>query len=364
MLKEKSIAVVIPAYNEEKQIGMVLEGIPDYVDRIIVVNDNSSDNTKAEVARYIAVLGKRKLPAQSVNPQEKNLYNKADLIIEEINKAEIKHFAPSEVYNEDEGNDRLILINNLKNTGVGGAVARGYKWCKDFNIDCVGKLDGDGQMDPSELEKICLPVVNGEVDYTKGNRLIHRSARIIIPKTRFLGNSILSILTKIASGYWQVSDTQTAFSAISNKALHSINLYDIYKSYGYPNDLLVKLNIAFCSIKEVEIKPIYEVGEQSKMKIAKVIPRLSFLLLKLFFQRLWQKYLLKNFHPLFILYHMSFLLMLLLIPYGIKILGITLRGGQVSPITFLFFLFLFVASFQSLLFAMWMDMQDNERLQK
>jgi glycosyltransferase involved in cell wall biosynthesis len=155
----------------------------------------------------------------------------------------------------------------LQNGGVGAAIARGYKWAKDHGFDCTAVMAGDGQMDPDELESICLPVIEDGVDYVKGNRLIHRSALLVIPKVRFFGNSILSILTKLASGYWHVSDTQTGYTAISNKALNAIRLYDIYKSYGMPNDMLVKLNIAFCSLKEVEIKPIYDIGEQSKMKI-------------------------------------------------------------------------------------------------
>jgi hypothetical protein len=143
-------------------------------------------------------------------------------------------------------------------------------------------MAGDGQMDPAELEGICTPVIQDGIDYVKGNRLIHRSAWLVIPRVRFFGNSILSILTKLASGYWRVSDTQTGFTAISLKALNAVKLHKIYRSYGMPNDMLVKLNIAQCTLKEVEIKPIYRVGEQSKMKIFKVIPRVSLLLIRCF----------------------------------------------------------------------------------
>lgn len=225
-------------------------------------------------------------------------------------------------------------------------------------------MAGDGQMDPDELEKICKPVVEEEVDYVKGNRLIHRSSLFVIPKTRYFGNSILSILTKIASGYWHVSDTQTGYTAISNSALYSIRLHKIYKHYGMPNDMLVKLNIAFCSLKEVEIKPVYDVGENSKMKVWKVIPKISWLLIKSFFKRLWIKYLFRDFHPLFFLYNASFVLLLVAIPYAIKILRLTIIQSPVNPVTALAFLFLFISGFQSLLFAMWMDIQDNERLYK
>jgi hypothetical protein len=219
-------------------------------------------------------------------------------------------------------------------------------------------------MDPAELESICLPVIDEEIDYVKGNRLIHGSARLIIPKTRFFGNSILSILTKIASGYWHVSDTQTGYTAISLNALSAIRLYDIYKSYGMPNDILVKLNIAFCTVKEIKIKPVYNIGELSKMNVALVIPRISWLLFKSFFKRLWIKYLFRDFHPLFLLYHFAIILGIFTIPYAVKIISLTLSGKTVSPTTMLAFFFLFTGSFQSLLFAMWMDIQDNERLYK
>ena len=155
-----------------------------------------------------------------------------------------------------------------------------------------------------KIRSICLPVIKEEVDYVKGNRLIHGSANFVIPKTRFFGNSVLSLVTKIASGYWRISDTQTGFTAISLNALKSIRLYEIYKRYGMPNDMLVKLNMAYCTIREVPIKPVYRIGEKSKMKLYKVAPKISFLLIKSFFKRIWIKYFLKDFHPLFILYNM------------------------------------------------------------
>jgi hypothetical protein len=219
-------------------------------------------------------------------------------------------------------------------------------------------------MDPSELESICSPVIYEGLDYVKGNRLIHRSAWLVIPKIRYFGNSILSMLTKIASGYWHVSDTQTGYTAISLKALNAIRLHDIYPRYGMPNDMLVKLNIAFCTLREVEIKPVYRVGEQSKMKIGKVIPTVSVLLLKSFFKRLWIKYLFRDFHPLFLLYNFAFLLIIIDIPVIYKLFKITLSGEPYPISMLIIFLMLTINSLQFLLFAMWMDIQDNERLYK
>jgi len=362
MLNNKTIAVVVPAYNEENQIGLVLETMPDFVDRIIVVNDCSKDNTQEKALSYIEKIGQSALP---VMEQKKSnpFYNKANEIIEQFNQDEIKYFTPANIIHQNPDN-RLVIISLLKNSGVGSAIARGFKWAKDNHIDCTAVMAGDGQMDPDELLSICEPVLFQSVDYVKGNRLWHKSAKALIPKKRYLGNSVLSILTKIASGYWHISDTQTGYTAISNKALNKIDLFKIYPKYGMPNDMLVKLNIENCSIKEVEIKPIYFIGEQSKMKIRKVIPRISWLLIKSFFYRIWVKYLKKSFHPLFILYHMGLLLILISIPFGIKILIKIFTHTDANPVTVLGFALLFISGFQSLLFAMWMDIQDNERLYK
>jgi glycosyltransferase involved in cell wall biosynthesis len=365
MLKGKTVAVVVPCYNEESQIGDVIATMPDFVDRIVVVNDRSKDRTADVVKEWIAKdagrTGGRHIPRYTV---ERNRWNEAELVLLEDSEKEMSHYVPSEVVNSDPENDRIILINNLENGGVGAGIARGYKWCKDHAIDCTAVMAGDGQMDPNELESICLPVIDEGIDYVKGNRLIHRSAWLVIPRVRFFGNSILSILTKLASGYWRVSDTQTGYTAIGNRALNAIKLHKIYRSYGMPNDMLVKLNIAQCTLREVEIKPVYRVGEQSKMKVMKVIPRVSRLLVKSFFIRLWRKYLFKDFHPLFIFYNYAFISGLITLPYAYKIIRAFATGTNVNTEPLIAFLFLATSSFQALIFAMWMDMQDNERLYK
>jgi len=365
MLHNKRIAVVVPCYNEETQIGMVIESMPDFVDRIIIINDLSKDRTAEVVMDYISKDGTSPLELKpfpfTVIP---TIYNEADQVVDQRNREEHKFYTRSEIANKTPNTDRIILINHLENGGVGAGISSGYKWCKDHEIECVAVMAGDGQMDPNELEDICTPVLNDDIDYVKGNRLRHPSAKFVIPKTRFIGNSILSMLTKIASGYWKVSDTQTGYTAISLRALKGIKIYEIYKSYGMPNDLLVKLNIAGCSLKEITIKPVYRVGEQSKMKVGRVIRRVSWLLLKLFFVRLWTKYLFRDFHPLFLFYNLSFLLGIIAIPYAVKIIAAFFTGEVLSYEPILAFFFLFIGAFQSLFFAMWMDIQDNERLYK
>lgn len=366
MLNNKTIAVVVPAYNEENQILHVLESMPSFVDRIIVVDDCSTDGTASVVSNFIAGIDNKQSHNRLIKTEiHKTKYNRAELVLNDMALKEATYYTPAVIKNEHPTEDRIIFIKHKNNAGVGAAISTGYKWCLDHQIDCTAVMAGDGQMDPAELESICNPIIYEDIDYVKGNRLIHRSAWIVIPKMRYLGNSILSILTKIASGYWHISDTQSGYTAISLRALKAIKIYDIYKSYGMPNDLLVKLNIAFCTIKEVGIKPVYDIGEKSKMKLSGVIPRISWLLFKSFFVRLWVKYLVRDFHPLFLLYHFAFVVGTISIPYMLKIIRIMIfTNDDVSPLTMLAFTFLSITSFQSLLFAMWMDIQDNERLYK
>jgi len=365
MLCGKTVAVVVPAYNEGGQILTVLETMPDFVDHIVVVNDCSKDGTRNCVISFMAMHNtKSAIDTTEPDHPEDTGYNRAEIILHHMDKEEIKYFVPSKIFNTSPNVDRIILIDNLENGGVGAAIARGYKLCKDLHIDCTAVMAGDGQMDPAELESICMPVVAEGIDYVKGNRLIHRSAWLVIPKLRYFGNSILSMLTKIASGYWRVSDTQTGYTAISLKALQGLRIHKIYKRYGMPNDMLVKLNIAFCTVREVEIKPVYNVGEVSKMNVFKVIPTISWLLFKSFFKRLWIKYLFKDFHPLFMLYHLSFVTLFFGGVVFVRLMSDFFAGKTWTFSVMLMFVFLFTSGIQFLLSAMWMDMLDNDRLYK
>jgi len=365
MLLGKKVAVVVPAYNEGSQILKVLETMPSFVDHVVVVNDCSSDNTRQMVLDFMA---KNNVPhgrgALDTACPEDTCYNRAEILLHQMDQEEIKYFTPSKVYNVSPSEDRVILIDNLENGGVGAAIARGYKLCKDMRIDCTAVMAGDGQMDPAELEGICAPILDEGIDYVKGNRLIHRSAWLVIPKIRYFGNSILSMMTKIASGYWRVSDTQTGYTAISLKALQSLRIHKIYKRYGMPNDMLVKLNIAFCSVREVEIKPVYNVGEVSKMNVLKVIPSIGWLLVKSFFKRLWIKYLFKDFHPLFMLYNLSFVTLSGAFVLFIRLVTDFFAGYSWTFSVLLMFSFLSISGLQLLMSAMWMDMLDNDRLYK
>lgn len=314
MYKDKKIAVAIPCYNEESQIGKVIETMPEFVDHIVIVNDCSTDNTEKVILGY-----KDKYP-------------------------------------------HVELISLKKNSGVGGALAEGYKWCLQHKADVTAVMDGDGQMDPNELHNIIDPVATGRADYSKGNRLVVGDSYKKIPFVRFFGNSVLSFLTKIASGYWHVSDTQSGYTAISYNALAAIDWDNTYKSYGRPNDLLVRLNVHNFRVADVPHEPIYHIGEQSKMKIRKVVFTISWLLVKLFFFRLKEKYIIRDFHPLVFFYALGFGQAFLSMMFFIRLIFLYCLDGHIPQVTLLIFLFTSSISLQSFFFAMLFDMNANRDL--
>jgi len=314
MYKEKTISVIVPCFNEESQIAKVVNSMPDFIDKIVIIDDKSVDNTVVTVKKMI-----------------------------EVNK-------------------KIVLIEHSINQGVGGSIASGYKYARDNDYDCAVVMAGDAQMDPNDLPGILDHVVSGEIDYSKGNRLFTGDAYKKIPKTRYFGNSILSLLTKIASGYWHVADSQTGFTAINKRALRIIDWDKMYKRYGQPNDLLVRLNIYNFKVKDVLINPVYNVGEKSGIKIHKVIFTLSWLLFKLFLFRMKEKYIIRDFHPLILFYLFGISLFLIDIPLVIRLFALKIIDGSFPPMTMLAVMFITIMAFQSFLFAMWFDMEYNKDL--
>jgi glycosyltransferase involved in cell wall biosynthesis len=361
VLNHKTVAVVVPCYNEEQQITRVLRTMPEFVDLIIVVNDKSRDGTVDKVKAFMVSENReptRILPRTM--DYSDDIYSQANNIAIDLRKAEEKLFIPVEITQAERS--RVVLLSHQRNGGKGATVSSGYKYARDRGIDCTAIMDGDGQMNPAELERICMPVVTGVADYSKGNRFKHRTVRQSMPQVRYYGNAILSILTKIATGYWRVSDTQTGFTAISLEAMDNIAIHKLFPSYGVYNDLLQKLNLADFTVTEVPITPVYNIGEKSKMRIFRVMPRISGLLIRLFFDRLFRKYLFTSFHPLFLLYIVSFFTFLIDIPIAVRFLHAYLVSGDIWTAHLTILTTLMIFSFQSLVFAMWFDMHDNERL--
>jgi hypothetical protein len=204
--------------------------------------------------------------------------------------------------------------------------------------------------------------VKDQADYTKGNRLFTGEAWKIIPRHRYLGNAALSFLTKIASGYWHVADSQSGYTAITTEALSVLQLDRLYPRYGFPNHLLVELNNYDFRVRDVPIRPVYNVGEVSGIRLHRVVPTLSWLLVKCYFWRMKEKYIIRDFHPLVFFLTMGLLLTGTGSALGLWIVYHRLTAGGLSPNTVILDAFLLIMGMQMLFFAMWMDMEHNKGL--
>lgn len=315
MYKNNKITVVIPAYNEQLLLKKTIDSVPEFVDKIVVIDDKSTDNTK-----------------QILQQQAQN--------------------SP----------DKIIALYHNKNQGCGGALSTGYKWCITNDIDIAVRMDGDMQMDATEMPTLLDPIIEKNYDYTKGNRLFTGEAWKMIPKVRYFGNSVLSLMTKVASGYWHIADSQSGYTAINKKALHTIKWDYMYKRYGQPNDLLVRLNVENFRVKDLPIKPIYNVGEKSGIKIGRVVFTLSRLLFRKFIWRLINKYVIRDFHPLVLFYFFGFIFGILNIPLTIRLFYHWYLTGLIPKVNALAIIFFGMSSIQFTLFAMWFDMESNKDL--
>jgi glycosyltransferase involved in cell wall biosynthesis len=314
LIEGKNVTVVIPAHEEETLLPTVLEGIPDFVDRIYVVDDGSQDGTAARAREAAASDG------------------------------------------------RIELVVRERNGGVGAAVVTGYKRALEDGADVAVVMNADNQMDPDDLAHIVLPVARGEVDYAKANRLFTGQAWQLIPHSRYLGNAVLSLWTKVASGYWHVADAQSGYTAIGRRMLELLDLDHLYPRYGFPNDMLVHLNVWNAKVRDVPSRPIYGVGERSGIRLRKVIPAISWLLIKRFWWRLGQKYVIRDFHPLVFFYVFGLLSLLFGLGLGIYQIVIKAEGYAATAGVVVLVALLLLFGLLFTLFAMWFDMESNKDL--
>jgi len=217
-------------------------------------------------------------------------------------------------------------------------------------------------MAPEDMPALLDPVVEGKTDYSKGNRLFSGEAYKKIPKVRYFGNAFLSLFTKIASGYWHVADSQSGYTAINKKALKTIDWDQMYQWYGQPNDVLVRLNVNDFRVRDIPVTPVYDVGEKSGMKIRKVVFTIGWLLVRLFFWRMKEKYVIRDFHPLIFFYILGFFFSIVTIFLFIRMMYFWVLNGYIPPINALAAFFSFMSSSQFTLFAMWFDMETNKDL--
>ena len=223
-------------------------------------------------------------------------------------------------------------------------------------------IAADNQMDIDDLATFVTPVARGEVDYAKANRLFTGQAWELIPRTRYLGNAVLSMLTKIASGYWHIADSQSGYTAIGKDTLTALDLDRVYTNYGFPNDFLVHLNVVNARVRDFPSRPVYGVGERSGIRYHQVAPRISWLLVKGFFWRLREKYVIRDFHPLVFFYAFGFLSTLAGLVLGVIEIAYRIAGNAVSVGTVVLIALLLISGSQFTLFAMWFDMESNKDL--
>jgi glycosyltransferase involved in cell wall biosynthesis len=313
VVEGKRVAVVVPAFQEELLVADTIRGIPDFVDVIVLVDDRSSDAT--------------------------------------VDKA------------RGTGDPRLEVIEHPANQGVGAAIATGYARCRELGIDVTCVMAADNQMDPDELATLVAPVARGEADYVKANRLFSGEAWELIPRSRYLGNAALSLLTKIASGYWHVADSQAGYTALSLDALRRLDLERLYRRYGFPNDMLVHLNIQNARVRDVPSRPIYGVGERSGIRIRRVAPRIAWLLFKGFWWRMKEKYVIRDFHPLVFFYTLGVLMTAVGFLLGLLVTILRIGwGNDITTPTIVLVALLLVSGTQFTLFAMWFDQEANKDL--
>lgn len=246
MFKDHRVAVVVPAHNEELHVGDVIAHMPALVDWILVVDDASTDAT-GEIAR-------------------------------------------------SSGDPRVEVIRHDTNRGVGGAILTGHRRALELGADISVVMAGDDQMDPAYLESLLEPICEHGYGFAKANRFYSARSYEGMPRHRIVGNIALSFLTKAASGYWHLFDPQNGYTAISRQALERLDLDRIAEGYEFENDLLVNLNILGVRATDVPIPARYG-SEVSGIKLHKVVPAITWLLVRSFWKRIWWRYVIGSFSP-------------------------------------------------------------------
>lgn len=240
--RKYNIAVVVPCYRVEREIQSVLQRIPKYIKHIIVIDDASPDSTST----IVTAIAKK--------------------------------------------DRRITLIRHEANLGVGGAMVTGFRKAMQLGAQIVVKVDGDGQMDTSQLPELIMPLIQGQADYTKGNRFRDFVSLQQMPLIRRVGNMGLAFLSKAATGYWNLFDPTNGFVAIRSEVLAQLPLDRIDKSYYFETSMLANLYLLGAVVKDVPMPARYQ-SEVSNMLIHRILFQFPFKLFGTFVER----FLLKNF---------------------------------------------------------------------
>jgi glycosyltransferase involved in cell wall biosynthesis len=281
MNQSELIAVVIPSYKVTRHILGVIAGIGPEVGRIYVVDDRCPDHS-------------------------------GDFVRANCN------------------DPRVFVIEHEQNQGVGGAVMSGYRAAIDDGASIIVKVDGDGQMDAALIPAFVAPILAGEADYTKGNRFFNLERIGSMPPMRLFGNAMLSFLTKLSSGYWDLFDPTNGFTAIHADAARYLPFDKISRRYFFETDMLFRLNTLGAVVADVPMDAVYG-DEVSNLKISRIVTEFSVKHMRNFFKRLFYNYYLRNMSLASIELPLGVLLLLFGLVFGTTHWIAASRLGQATP---------------------------------
>lgn len=250
MSKNITLAAVIPTYNASTTIGRVISATAPFVDLVIVVDDGSTDDSAAIVERAAT--------------------------------------------------EKVRLVRHTVNCGVGAAVLTGYRTALELGADVIVKLDADDQMDPSFIPELVRPILRGEADYVKGNRFLHLTQLRQMPAVRLIGNLGLSLLVKIASGYWSIFDPTNGFTAIHRQLLPMLLNGDVDHGFFFEISMLTELGLHRAAVRDVYIPARYP-NTGSHLSELRALLTFPAKLFKRAARRFWVQYVVRDFGlvPLF-----------------------------------------------------------------
>jgi glycosyltransferase involved in cell wall biosynthesis len=309
MYKKHKIGVVVPAFNEEKLIEQTILQVPDYIDKIVVVDDASKDKT-------------------------------------------------SKILSKLKNRNELSIIQHKENQGVGSSIMDGYLKLIDDNLDIAVVMAGDNQMDPKYLPKLLDSLIENNFDVAKGNRYLNTKELKSMPSYRFFGNIVITFFTKLASGYWSIFDTLNGYVASRMSVLKLIEFNKIKKRYDFEISMLINLNILGAKIVDVPIPAVYGT-EVSDLKVWRVLPGLMKTLFFGFWRRIFYKYIFYNTHPISIF--LIFGLLFQLIGFLIGIWSIVATKGHPTASSALLAVLPFLLGFQLALTAIIIDIQNEPK---
>jgi dolichol-phosphate mannosyltransferase len=311
MYEGRRVSAVVPALNEAAHIGEVLRRMPPFVDVIIVVDDHSTDQTAAT--------------AEAV------------------------------------GDPRVEVIRHAARRGVGGATVSGMRRALELSADLLVKIDGDGQMDPAQVEALLAPLVHEQYDYAKGNRFLHPAALRQMPWHRLIGNFFLTFLAKLASGYWQIFDPQNGYIAAKADTLRRLDLGRLAPGFFFEDSMLIQLNVHNFRVKDVAMEAHYG-NERSSLRVNRVLLTFPFYLARGLWTRIWEKYMLRDFSPIAVFWVLGSPLMLFGTVFGLFAWSRSIWTGHPATTgTVMLCVLPFLLGFELILQAIILEIRESPR---